>query len=352
MTKPVRTARLVPIEHDTPLEQAERIRRADDPHEYRRSILSEDEFMNIAMPERVHVVKGLIVEKTITIVNGFRGGGKSWFVDVLSNEISWGGQIGPWKVEKPLNCLKIDGEMPLSLLQERMRKMNAGRDVEEKPAKWYIYPESYAYRIGLNRANLLEAVWRSRIQDEIERLDIGLLVLDNLSSLCPGIDENDKTPFDAVNRWLLELRFNGVTIIMTHHTGKSGEQRGTSAHEDHVDTALVLEKPPGYIYDDGCKFVCTPTKDRDFIMHGESVTLQLTDDPDTGRSEFATVITKGGRGQAVLLGPTLTRSDARDLGISDRTLYRIRKQAEEEGVDPHVIINRRLNQGVDTGEKQ
>ncbi len=343
----VKTVRLVPIKHDTPLEQAERIRRADDPNDYSRSILSEDEFMNISMPERVHVVRNLIVEKTITIVNGYRGGGKSWFVDVLSNEISWGGQVGPWKVEKPLNCLKVDGEMPLSLLQERMRKMNSGRNVEDKPAKWYIYPESYAYRIGLNRANLLEPVWRERISDEIDRMDIGLLVLDNLSSLCPGIDENDKTPFDAVNRWLLELRFNGVTIIMTHHTGKSGEQRGTSAHEDHVDTALVLDKPPGYVYDDGCKFICIPTKDRDFIMQGESVTLQLIDNEETGRSEFATVVTKGGRGQSVMLSPEVTRKEARELGISDRTLYRIRKEAGEKGVDPRILIGKRVREGME-----
>ena len=327
MTK---TARLVPLKPDTPLDLAERIRKADDPHEYRRSILSEEDFMNIKIPEREHILQGLIVEKTITIINGYRGGGKSWFVAAMANEISWGGQLGPWEVKHALNCLIVDGEMPMSLLQERMEKLNKGKDVRKKPAKWYIYPEAYAYRIGLNRANILDALWRERIHDEVERLNIGFLVLDNLSSLAPGIDENDKTPFDAVNRWLLELRFNGVTIAMTHHTGKSGEQRGTSAHEDHVDMALVLSKPSGYVQDDGCKFTCTPTKDRDFIMKGEGVTMQLIDDPWSGRTEFTTVVTTRGKGQAVKMRPEMTRKEAREAGISDRTYYRIKKKGEYE----------------------
>lgn len=320
-----KTAKLVPLKPDTPLEQAERIRRADDPNDFSRSILSGEEFMSIVMPERRHILRGLIVEKTITIINGYRGGGKSWCAAAIGNGVSWGERVGPWDVEIPMNVLVVDGEMPMSLLQERMGKLDKGKDIKKRPAKWYIYPEAYAYRIGLNRANLLDTLWRERIHDEVQRLKIGLLILDNLSSLCPGIDENDKTPFDAINRWLLELRFDGVTIIMTHHTGKSGEQRGTSAHEDHVDMALVLNRPTGYVQDDGCKFTVTPTKDRDFIMRGESVTLQLMDDPYTGRAEFTTVVTQGGKGQAVRLRPDMTRKEAKEMGVSDRTYYRIKK---------------------------
>ncbi len=321
-----KTARLVPLKHDTTLDQAEELRRVHNANDYRQSVLSEDEFMHIRIPPRRYIVRDLIVEKTITIVNGYRGGGKSWCVTAIGNEVSWGGQIGPWTVETPTNVLIIDGEMPMSLLQERLDKLNMGRNIKHKPAKLYIYPESYAYRIGLKRASILDTVWRERMHEEIDRLQIGLLILDNLSSLAPGVDENEKMSFDAVNRWLLELRFNGITIIMTHHTGKSGEQRGTSAHEDHVDTALVLTKPKGYAPEDGCKFLCVPTKDR-MHMIKENVMLQLVDDAD-GRSWFESVKI-GRKVDAVKLNPDMSLREAKEKGISSRTYYRAKKTHEK-----------------------
>lgn len=267
--------RTLTIPEGMELGKAEELRRTKDPQNFRRSVLSEGEFMGIKLPEREWVLEGLMVEESMTIVNGYRGFGKTWFIQAMANAVTWGDKMGPWKVPKARNAMIIDGEMPLGLLQERLSLLNLDRDIKKKPASLFIYPEAYAYRIGLNRANILDATWRHRVADAVKDLEIKLLVLDNLSSLAPGIDENDKTPFDPVNRWLLELRFNGVAIAMTHHTGKSGDQRGTSAHEDHVDTALMLNKPDGWNADMGCAFTCVATKDRAYLMQGATYDLKL-----------------------------------------------------------------------------
>lgn len=318
-TKKRMTARLLPVD-DQSLEDAERTRRVKDKNAFFTALLTEEEFMSIKVPERSHVIQDLVVEETITIVNGFRGSGKSWLMMSMANEVSWGGEVGPWKVPTPLNVLLIDGEMPMKLLQERLKMMNVGRNVKEKKAELFLYPEAYAYRIGLHRANILDPKWRDSISSLVGEMEIKLLILDNLSSLAPGIDENDKMSFDEVNRWMLTLRFNGVAIVMTHHTGKNGEQRGTSAHEDHVDTAILLSRPNGFSKDSGCAFKMRATKDRDFIIRGREYTMKLESD-QRGRLVF--VEDKSKASMARLMGSV---REAREAGISDRTYYRVRRE--------------------------
>lgn len=320
MTRP----KYAPLRPDMSLKEAEEIRRVKKPTDFTMSILTEDEFMGVVIPERKWILKDLVVEESITVVNGFRGSGKSFYMMAMANETTWGGNVGPWKVEEPVNAMIIDGEMPLVLLQERLKMMNRGRNRRKKQAELFLYPEAYAYRIGLNRANLLEARWREEISESVINLKVKLLIIDNLSSLAPGIDENDKMSFDPINRWLLELRFHGVAIIMTHHTGKTGEQRGTSAHEDHVDTALLLGRPAGATPDMGCKFTVTATKDRAFLTKGKRTTVELVEDKESGRLQFEEVdITNK---SAVLRNTDMTRKEAREKGISDRTYYRIKKE--------------------------
>lgn len=325
--------RTLTIPEGTELGKAEKLRRTKDPQNFRQSVLSEGEFMGIKLPDREWILQGLMVEESMTIVNGYRGFGKTWFIQAMANAVTWGDKMGPWNCPKPRNAMIIDGEMPLGLLQERLRLLNLERDVKDKPAALFIYPEAYAYRIGLNRANILDTTWRARVKDAVSDLDVKLLVLDNLSSLAPGIDENDKTPFDPVNRWLLELRFNGVAIVMTHHTGKSGDQRGTSAHEDHVDTALMLNKPDGWDADMGCAFTCVATKDRAYLMQGASYDLKLKQ-KEGGRLYFW----YNQEGESRTLVKSLIRSGEvktakeayENYGISESTYYRAKKELRNE----------------------
>jgi len=79
--------------------------------------------------------------------------------------------------------------------------------------------------------------------------------LDNISILASGIDENSKQEWDVVNQWFLGLRFLGISTIFFHHTNKLGEQRGTSAREDNLDTSILLQRVSDYSAEDGAKFV-------------------------------------------------------------------------------------------------
>lgn len=226
--------------------------------------------------------------------------------------------------------LIVDGESQVQLLQRRVAALDMGKDVSHKPHFLHIYSDSLAHNMGIAPTNLLDESWRQSAHSMIHMFDIGVVVLDNLASITPGIDENDKKEFDPVNRWLLNLRSEDVSIIMVHHMGKSGNQRGTSAHEDHVDTALCLERPRGYRDEWGCRFRVHATKDRDYIMQSPSPVLQLMT-LECGRQEFAVVANTPLDMAAMMLeeNPDLTVEMAREAGISRATFFRAKKELEK-----------------------
>ena len=315
------------IPKNTPLNLAEQVRRTNSPKDYTRGMLFEEEFLGIIAPDSEFIFKDLFRKESIMIVNGSRGSGKSWFVMSLANEATWGGRVGAWECENPVNVLLVDGEMPIKMLQERLVLLNGERDPWHKKTCLHIYPENYAYRIGLKRANILDPLWREVMLNTVLNEDIELLVLDNLSSLAPGIDENDKLAFDPVNRWLLEMRFMGVAIIMAHHTGKAGNQRGTSAHEDHVDTALLIKNDTSV---NGCGFRVEVSKDRAFLIKDQETRLVLK---KKGKGAQLEVIRKKeGEGMGVLrANPDMTWGEAKKKGINSRTFYRYKKKLGGEG---------------------
>jgi AAA domain/Winged helix-turn-helix DNA-binding len=77
----------------------------------------------------------------------------------------------------------------------------------------------------------------------LDKIDVGLVIFDNLSSLRSGIDENDNSALDGFLRWLLALRHKGYAILLIHHAGKGGDQRGASRLEDFLDTTVKLLQP-------------------------------------------------------------------------------------------------------------
>ncbi|MFQ8738421.1 MAG: AAA family ATPase [Bilophila wadsworthia] len=71
---------------------------------------------------------------------------------------------------------------------------------------------------------------------------VDMVVLDNIATLCRTGKENESQSWQAMQAWLLDLRRRGITVLLIHHAGKSGDQRGTSAKEDIMDTVISLRR--------------------------------------------------------------------------------------------------------------
>ena len=94
--------------------------------------------------------------------------------------------------------------------------------------------------------------------------DAELIVVDNLSTIARGLRENEADLFGPVQTWLLQQRAANRSVLVVHHAGKGGGQRGTSRKEDVLDTVISLSRPPGYVASEGARFEVRFTKSRGF----------------------------------------------------------------------------------------
>jgi putative DNA primase/helicase len=57
-----------------------------------------------------------------------------------------------------------------------------------------------------------------------------------------------------MQNWLLKLRRRGIAVLLVHHAGTNGRQRGTSRREDALDTVIALRRPEDYSPEQGARF--------------------------------------------------------------------------------------------------
>lgn len=227
----------------------------------KQAVLDADQIRVMDFPEKRKILSPWLSEQTLVLTPGWRGVGKTWFALGICDAITHGVNFGPWSTITPVPCLYLDGEMAIQDIKERIEFL-ANFATEKRKEPLLVYSDFYGNSLGIPKANLLNHKWRASIKEISLDWGIKLLVLDNLSSLCPGIEENSKMEWDPINQWLLDLRFNGVSVIVLHHTNKEGGQRGTSGREDNIDISIHLTQPADYVPEDGCRFILKFSKAR------------------------------------------------------------------------------------------
>lgn len=107
-------------------------------------------------------------------------------------------------------------------------------------------------------------------QRELERhLDgADLLILDNLSTLMANGSEGASDAWLPMQNWLLRLRRKDVAVLLVHHAGVNGRQRGTSRREDALDTVIGLRRPADYSPEQGARFEVRIEKARSMVGDG------------------------------------------------------------------------------------
>jgi putative DNA primase/helicase len=219
----------------------------------------------------------------------------------------------------------LDGEMAQSDIIERKNELDLNSDI-------LIYSDAQANREGVCKAHLSNELWRSTMKEVLISRGVKLWVVDNLASLAGGLDENAKKDWDPINSWLLELRFAGISTILLHHTGKGGDQRGTSAREDNIDCSIILKRPHDYRNEDGARFITNfskarvPTKELELI---NDIEFKLTvDEHGKGIWVFGDVEEKNKVKIIKMLSEKMLQKDiASEVGVSGAYVTRIKKKA-------------------------
>jgi len=164
--------------------------------------------------------------------------------------------------------------------------------------------------------------------------EVKLIVIDNLSSLCGGA-ENDAESWQSMQSFLLKLRQAGFAVLLVHHSGKTGTQRGTSRKEDVLDTVIQLKRPKNYVAEDGARFEVHFEKSR--AVSGaavEPIELQLSED-HAGRLSWSVRSLDQSRMEQVakMLEEGLTQKEiAEELGLNKSTISRAVKRAHAHGL--------------------
>jgi hypothetical protein len=240
------------------LEQAEPVEAAPAPSGLSAALVSYTDLLALNLPDRPRHLPWL-PEGSNVMVYGPRGVGKTFFQLELAASLSTGKDFLKWPVSAPAGVLYVDGEMQLDELRDRTTAL---LDVPPVAPLEFLTSQLVYQRCGQDLVLTSEAV-RDEITAMLDaRPDIRVLILDNISCLFSGIDEDSKRDWEPINAWLIRLRHRGITTILVHHAGKSGQQRGTSGREDSLDTVIHLGKPTGGDAREGCHFEMSFTKCR------------------------------------------------------------------------------------------
>lgn len=245
----------------------------------RDAIISEGDFLNMEIVPRPTILAPWLKKGDLVMITAPRGIGKSWLVYSILAAITRGLSIGSWKTEHPVGCLLVDGEMALDDLQKRSKRIT--EPLSEPVTRLDILSADFMHSKGFPSPNLANAEWRQSFDELLKNSNYGLVVVDNMAALSPGLDENSKQDYDPINQFFLSIRFLGISVILVHHAGKNSNktpQRGTSSHEDALDTSITLKQPPGYKQTDGCQIVVEFTKSRSVCGDGiKPFTFSLED---------------------------------------------------------------------------
>ncbi|MDR2725024.1 MAG: AAA family ATPase [Candidatus Adiutrix sp.] len=217
-----------------------------------RSFLSEE------IPPRDYILNPVIPEQGLVMLYAARGVGKTFIALSISVAVASGGPLFAWKAERPRRTIYFDGEMPARTMQDRIRAIEAGAGCQiDDDFLQIMTPDKQADRI---MPNLSTPEGQAELAEIVSGFDF--IVIDNLATLCRGRKENEAESWGQMQEWLLTLRRAGKSVLLVHHAGKTGDQRGSSAKEDILDTVIKLSRSNEYMADQGAKFDLELTKAR------------------------------------------------------------------------------------------
>jgi putative DNA primase/helicase len=217
------------------------------------------EFLSITFPEREMLLSPILPRQGLTMLHAMRGIGKTFISLSVAYAVASGGKVfDRWEAPRPARVLFLDGEMPARTLQERLAAIIAGSasEVPDNDSLRILTPDMQEGPMP----NLATREGQEAIAHLLEGVD--LVILDNLATLARHGRANDEESWIPVQSWLLGLRRRGMSAFMIHHQGKGGDQRGTSAKEDILDTVIRLDRPKDYLAEQGARFEVHLTKAR------------------------------------------------------------------------------------------
>ncbi len=295
-------------------------------------VVSLGDFLAREIPVPEMLLDPIITRQSLSMVYAWRGVGKTWFGLGCAYAIASGGKFLSWTAPKSRRVLYLDGEMPAAALQKRLALIVAGSETEA-PVDFFklVTPDLCGGLVP----DLATLEGQAEIDAIIANTKAEFIVIDNLSCwIRSGGAENEAEGWRAIQEWLLRHRSMGRAILLVHHAGKGGAQRGTSKREDILDLSLELRRPPAYEPEQGAAFVVEFKKSRHLTgKDAEAFEASLTIDANDKTAWAVTAAKQSTYDRVVeLAGLGLTQKDIADeLGVNKSSVSRHWNKAVEIG---------------------
>jgi putative DNA primase/helicase len=291
--------------------------------------LGVDDLAALEVAPRELLLDPVLPAAGLAMIHARRGGSKTFLALAMGLAVAAGAPVLRWSAPKPRRVLYVDGEMGLADLKHRVAALRAGMGAVVSNNHFRLLAADHA-----DVPNLATNAGQLALDPLLDGAD--LLVLDNLSTLCWSGSDNDAASWTAMQEWLLRLRHQGIAVLLVHHSGKSGEQRGTSRREDVLDTVVGLRRPDDYRPEDGARFEVHIEKSRGFAGDaGRPFEARLVPTADgRGLTWTARDVAPSQLDEAAALfrsGATVRDAAAR-LGIGKSSAGRLRRRAQEDGL--------------------
>jgi len=323
---------------DTSIERARRAEHADGFNRIALGVslraVTLAEFLAMEIPAPESLLGRLITGQSLSLVYSWRGVGKTWFSLCCAYAIASGGTFLRWTAPRPRRVLYLDGEMPAAALQRRLASIAAGSEAEATTDFFKLVTPDLC-------GGLVPDLATHEGQEAVDRLiaETGaeFVCVDNLSCWVRSGVENEAESWQVMAEWLLRHRSSGHAVLLVHHAGKGGAQRGTSKKEDILDVSLDLRRPPTYEPEQGAAFAIEFKKARHLTGSDvESFEAALTIDQNGAARWAMTALKESTYDRVVeLAGLGLSQKEiAEELDINKSNVSRHWRKGVECG---HII---------------
>ena len=221
--------------------------------------ISISDFLNMDFPERANLLNPWLPERGLSMVYAKAGFGKTWFVLGVAVAIANGAKFLRFNADKPRRVLLVDGGMAPNDLQRRLTLL---KELNRSTNNLQILSDGLRDDGIPDLATVDGQKWLESCIDGVD-----LIILDNLSTLFRSGHENEADSYQGIQDWLISLRRNGKSVLVVHHAGHSGNQRGTTKRLDVMDTVIELKHPEGYVASEGLRFEVHFRKARQLLGH-------------------------------------------------------------------------------------
>ena len=228
-------------------------------------IVTMRELMATELPKREWIVFPFIPEKSVCMLYASRGLGKTFVGLTIALGVASGKNVMNFDITKTHRVVYIDGEMSAVELKERLNALATGLGIGDGANDNLQILTSDLQPMPLPNLGIPDG--QKSIMNMLVKAD--LIILDNLSVLCSYGRENEAESWAPMQRWLIDLKRRGKSVLIIDHAGKNG------------DSVLKLRTPGNHNPKDGASFIMVFDKSRGIC--GDAVAdceARLVDNPN------------------------------------------------------------------------